>query len=43
VRKAVENRSYTRITNHNLWIGMWIEKMQRKEAAWVLRGAGLAE
>ena len=43
MRKAVENRGYTRITSHNLWIMMWIEKIPRKEAAWVLRGAGLAQ
>jgi hypothetical protein len=43
VRKAVENRDYTRITSHNLWIRMWIGKMPRKEAVQVLRGAALAE
>jgi len=32
-----------RITNHNLWIRMWIEEMPGKDTAQVLRGAGLAQ
>jgi hypothetical protein len=43
VRKAVENRGYTRITSHNLWIRMWIEKYREKRPAQVLRSAGLAQ
>src|SRR6185437_11523494 len=43
VRGVVENHDHMRITSHNLWIGMWIEKMPRKDAVRVLRGAGLAQ